>query len=148
MQDSVTIMSRISNVYIYFIAYGVTAVVFLAIDSVWLTTMANAFYRPMLGNLLADQPRLMVAVFFYLLYVVGIVYFAVVPALQAGHWSTALLNGAMLGLIAYATYDLTNQATLREWPFMVSVVDMAWGTFLTGLSATLGYLITAWLTKA
>nr|WP_279306462.1 DUF2177 family protein [Microvirga solisilvae] len=141
-------MSRTFSVNIYLAAYGVTAVIFLAIDFVWLTTMASAFYRPMLGDLLAEQPRLLVAAFFYLLYVVGIVYFAVVPALQTGQWTTALLNGAMLGFIAYATYDLTNQSTLREWPILVSIVDMTWGTFLTALSATLGYLITAWFTKA
>lgn len=132
----------------YLTAYGVTATVFLAIDAVWLTTMTGAFYRPMLGGHLADQPRLVPAALFYLLYIFGIVNFAVAPALQSEQWSTALLNGALLGLVAYATYDLTNQATLREWPTAVSVVDMAWGTFLTGLSAFLGYLITTWLVRS
>ncbi|MBB4040485.1 putative membrane protein [Microvirga flocculans] len=131
----------------YLSAYGVTATVFLAIDAVWLSTMTGAFYRPMLGSHLADQPRLVPAAFFYLLYIVGVVYFAVAPALQSEQWSTGLVNGALLGLIAYATYDLTNQATLREWPTALSVVDMAWGTFLTGMSATIGYVVTAWLTR-
>lgn len=132
----------------YLSAYGVTATIFLAIDAVWLTTMTGAFYRPMLGSHLAEQPRFAPAAFFYLLYIFGIIYFAVAPALQSAQWSTALINGALLGLVAYATYDLTNQATLREWPTAVSVVDMAWGTFLTGASATLGYLVTTWLTRS
>lgn len=126
----------------YLIAYGATAVVFLVIDAIWLSTMAKAFYRPYLGDLLAPEPRLVPAAVFYAIYVLAIVVFAVGPALASGQWTTALVYGAFFGFCAYATYDLTNQATLKHWPTIVTVVDMAWGTVLTAASATFGYLIT------
>lgn len=126
----------------YGIAYIATGLVFLAIDSIWLSTMASRLYRPLLGDLLADGFNLAPAVAFYLIYIAGILYFAINPALGAGRWQTAALNGAVLGFVAYATYDLTNQATLRNWPTIITLADLAWGTVLTALSATGGYLIT------
>lgn len=126
----------------FVISYLSTGIVFLAIDAVWLTTMADRLYRPNIGGLLADTPNLSAAVAFYLLYVAGIVVFAVQPALLSGRWTTALLYGAFLGLVAYGTYDLTNHATMRDWPVLVTVADLIWGTLLTGLSATAGMLIT------
>ncbi|MDR6951504.1 putative membrane protein [Ancylobacter sp. 3268] len=128
------------------ISYLATGLVFLAIDSVWLGLMAGRFYRPRLGHLMADQLNLPPAILFYLLYVAGIVVFAVQPALASGRWSTALTQGALFGLIAYACYDLTNQATLRDWPALVTVVDIMWGTVLTAGSATVGMLVTQALT--
>ena len=94
------------------IAYIASAVVFLALDAAWLTTMADRLYRPALGRLLLDKFEVAPAALFYLLYVTGIVVFAVSPGLASGRWTTSLGLGALLGLIAYATYDLTNQATL------------------------------------
>jgi uncharacterized membrane protein len=130
----------------YGIAYLTTAVVFLAIDMVWLGFVAKTFYRDRIGHLLAEDFNLVAATGFYLFYVIGIVIFAVAPALQSGSWKTALTMGALFGLFAYATYDMTNLATLRGWPVAVTVVDMAWGTVITGVSATAGYFLTRSLT--
>lgn len=116
-------------------AYGLTALVFLALDAAWLTTMADRLYRPALGHLLAPQFAPVPAVLFYALYVAGIVGFAIVPALAAGRARIAVARGAAFGLLAYATYDLTNQATLRDWPWAVTLADLAWGTFVTATAA-------------
>jgi uncharacterized membrane protein len=123
----------------YFVAYAVTATVFLLVDLVWLGFAARAFYRTNIGALLADQINVTAAVIFYLLYIAGIVIFAISPALESGSWRTSLIMGSLFGFFAYATYDMTNLATLRDWPVAVAVVDMAWGAFLTGLSATAGF---------
>ena len=132
---------------LYVKAYAATAAVFLAIDAVWLGVVAQNFYFSRLSHLLADEVNYAAAGGFYLAYAAGVVYFAVAPALAQGSWRRAALNGALLGLIAYGTYDMTNIATLRDWPVIVSVVDMAWGTVLTGTSALAGYLITRALTR-
>jgi uncharacterized membrane protein len=92
---------------------------------------------------MADTPSLPVAAAFYLIYVGGVVVFAVAPALREASWSSALTLGALFGFLAYSTYDLTNLATLRDWPHALSFVDLAWGTALTGVSATGGYLAAA-----
>ncbi|QIB36142.1 DUF2177 family protein [Ancylobacter pratisalsi] len=126
----------------YLVSYLATGLVMLAIDAVWLGLMTSRLYRPRLGDMLAETPNLAPAVLFYLIYVGGIVVFAVQPALASGRWTTALLFGALLGLVAYSTYDLTNQATLRQWSTLVTAADMIWGTVLTGVSATAGMLIT------
>lgn len=123
----------------FLIAYLASVVVFLAIDFVWLTLASRFLYQPQLGHLLADQPNLLVAAGFYLVYVVGIVVFAVLPAANAGSWLMALGLGALLGLVAYGTYDFTNLATLRDWPPLVTIVDLAWGTALTATAAVAGY---------
>ena len=116
------------------VAYGVALVIFLVLDAIWLTSMLERLYRPALGHLLAPQVSLPPAILFYLLYVAGIVGFAVAPALEAHGARIALLHGAALGLLAYATYDLTNQATLPGWPWAVTLADLAWGTVATGLA--------------
>ena len=123
----------------YIIAYAVTAVVFLAVDYIWLSR-AMWFYKSSLGDLLAENPNLLAAAAFYSIYFVGIVVFAVIPAARNGGWVSASLLGGLLGLVAYATYDLTNLATLNRWPFIVTVVDMVWGTFVTALASVAGYL--------
>lgn len=123
------------------IAYISTALVFFAIDFVWLSKMTGLFYRARMGDMLLAQPNFAVAGAFYLIYVAGIVYLAVLPALTSGNWSTALISGAVLGLVAYGTYDMTNLATLKNWSLSLSIVDIAWGTFLTAVSATAGYLV-------
>jgi uncharacterized membrane protein len=129
----------------YIVAYIATAVVFFIADFVWLGVVMKAFYRDRLGALMAEQVNIPVAGLFYLAFVLGIVIFAVAPALAAGSWGRALLFGALFGFFAYGTYDMTNWATLRDWPAAVSIVDLAWGTVLTGVSATAGYLITRWI---
>ena len=128
---------------IYLLAYVATGIVFLACDVVWLTVMGNAVYRPLLGDLLLERFRPAPAVAFYLLYMAGIVFFATSPAIASGRWTTALVNGALFGFFAYATYDLTNQATLRSWSTTITILDLCWGTVLTAVSATLGYVIAA-----
>jgi len=125
----------------YLAAYLVTAVIFLFIDFLWLGYIAKSFYFSRLGDLLADKPNLAVAAVFYAVYVIGVVIFAVGPALQSGTWKTALIYGALFGFFCYATYDFTNLATLKDWPVTVAVVDVIWGTVLTGVSALLGYVI-------
>ncbi|MBC2861015.1 DUF2177 family protein [Stappia sp. 28M-7] len=125
----------------YAIAYGATALIFLTLDYIWLGHVAGSFYRERLAGLMAEQVNFAVAGAFYLVYVVGIVIFAVAPALRSGNWQDAALYGCLFGFFAYATYDFTNLATLRDWPVVVTVVDIAWGTAVTGVSATAGYLI-------
>lgn len=129
----------------YFVAYVATATIFLVVDLVWLGFAAKTFYRATIGALLADEINITAAVTFYLLYIVGIVIFAISPALESGSWRTSLSMGALFGFFAYATYDMTNLATLRDWPVVVTAMDMAWGTFLTGLSATAGFLAARYL---
>lgn len=123
-------------------AYISTAIVFLGIDSIWLGVIAPAFYRKHLGEMLLDQPNFWAAGLFYMIYIGGIVYFAVAPALQGGGWLQAMIAGAVLGFVAYATYDLTNWATLKNWSPVIVVADLAWGTILTGTAAAAGYAIT------
>ncbi len=125
----------------YLIAYVSTAVVFFALDYVWLTRVAIGFYRQNIGELLLATPNFAAAGIFYLFYVIGLVYFAVMPALTASSVVTALLNGALLGLLAYGTYDMTNLATLKGWSLSVSLVDMAWGAVLSATAAAAGYLV-------
>lgn len=124
----------------YLIAYVSTAVVFFALDYLWLTRIAIGFYREHIGALLLATPNFAAAGIFYLFYVVGLVYFAVMPAVSAGSILTAVINGALLGLLAYGTYDMTNLATLKGWSLQVSLVDMAWGAFLSAAASAAGYL--------
>jgi uncharacterized membrane protein len=124
----------------YVIAYVSTAVVFFALDYLWLTRVAIGFYRQNIGELLLATPNFAPAGIFYLFYVIGLVYFAVMPALTANSVVTALLHGALLGLLAYGTYDMTNLATLKGWSLSVSIVDMAWGAVLSATAAAAGYL--------
>jgi uncharacterized membrane protein len=122
------------------IAYLATAIAFLIVDAIWLYTMADHLYRPLLGDMLAPRYRLVPAIVFYLVYVGGIVFFAVMPALEGGGAAKAAVNGAVLGLIAYATYDLTNQATLRDWPLTLTLADIPWGMFVTAIGASAGFV--------
>lgn len=114
-------------------AYVSCLLAMLAIDAVWLGLTIKRFYAPRIGHLMAESPRLGPAAVFYLLYVLGITVLVVIPALreQAG-LLRVFLTGALLGLMAYGTYDLTNQATLKDWPLTVTVVDLCWGALLTG----------------
>lgn len=124
--------------------WPVTALVMLPIDAVWLTLMAQPFYRVHIGHLLAPDFFLGPAIAFYLLYVTGIVLLA---QRDSATWREAALRGAILGLVAYGTYDLTNEATLQGWPTIVTIVDLIWGTLLTGTTAGLGFLLASRLPR-
>lgn len=129
------------------IAYIATLAVFAAVDFVWLTQVGPGLYNPIIGSILAMQPRLVPAVIFYLLYIGGLLYFAVLPGLSGAGWRGALTKGAIFGFLAYATYDLTNHATLVVWSTKITVLDMLWGTFLSGTASVGGYAITRKLAK-
>ena len=126
----------------YVCAYVATGIAFALIDSVWLRTMSERLYRVEIGELLADRFRIGPAIIFYLLYILGMMIFAVGPALQNGSWKTALCTGAAFGFFTYMTYDLTNFATLKVWSLKVTVLDIIWGTVLTGLAAAAGAAVT------
>ena len=128
----------------YIAAYLGAGLTFAAIDAVWLTTMTDRLYKPVLGPILADKPDMKAAVAFYLISIAGTVFLAIDPALREGSWTRAALNGAVLGFVAYATYDLTNQATLNVWSMKLTLIDLAWGTVLTTVSATGGYFAARW----
>jgi uncharacterized membrane protein len=143
---SLLLASRRPSLMIAFAAaYAAGFLTILVLDAVWLTLAVPRLYRPQLGELLAAQPKLVVAGGFYLLYVIGIVVFAVLPAVASHSWPEALGLGALLGLVAYGTYDFTNLATLRNWPVALSLVDVAWGIVLTAVAALAGYAAQALL---
>jgi uncharacterized membrane protein len=121
--------------------YIITLPVFLAIDLAWLSLIARKFYAQYLGFLMKTNVNFAAAGLFYLLFVVGLVVFAVLPAIEKSSWTQALLLGALLGLISYATYDLTNLATIKDWPLIVTVVDMVWGTVLGASVSLISYYI-------
>jgi len=132
----------------YLIAYALTGLVFLGIDYFWLTRAAKTFYYERLGDILLDHPRMGAAVGFYAVYIIGIIIFSVAPALKTGSPGTALVMGALFGFFAYATYDMTNYATLRNWSLTVAAIDIAWGTVLTGFSAFIGTVLTRLLMQS
>lgn len=123
------------------LSYLLTAVVFFAIDIAWLGFIAKGLYRRFLGNFLSDQVNWTAAGIFYLLFIAGIFIFAILPALEKESWRHALLYGALFGFFTYATYDLTNLATLKNWPLPIVFIDIAWGMVLTGSVALAGYFI-------
>lgn len=123
-------------------AFVATGLGFAAIDSIWLITMSTRLYKPEIGEMMAANFRLGPAIVFYILYITGILIFAVQPALAAGKWQTALIQGALFGFFCYMTYDMTNYATLKVWSLKVTILDLMWGTFLTGSAATVGMLVT------
>ncbi|CAN5844149.1 DUF2177 family protein [soil metagenome] len=121
--------------------YLTVLVVFTAIDFLWLGFIALDFYKREIGSMMLEKPRLEVAALFYMLCAAGITILAVQPALNSGDWHKAVLLGAVFGLCAYGTYDLTNLATLQRWPFRLAVIDMAWGTFLTAIASLAGFFV-------
>ncbi len=120
-------------------AYIAAAVTFLALDALWLGVVAQKLYQREFGPMLLEKPNMTAAAAFYALYLVGVVVFAVKPALEAGGWTRALLQGALFGLVAYATYDLTNLATLKGFPVRVVAPDLVWGMVVTSVAALAGY---------
>jgi len=125
----------------YLASYAAALVVFVISDMIWLGTMVSRFYRPILEEVLLPTVNLPVAIVFYLLYPLGLVIFAITPALKAGSTTTALLYGALFGFFTYATYDLSNFATLRNWTMQLTIVDIAWGTILGAITASVGYVL-------
>ncbi len=129
----------------YLKLYLLTIPVFFVIDIVWLGVVAKKFYQNYLGHLLAEQVNWLAAIIFYLMYIAGIIYFAVSPALDKNVASDALIKGALFGFITYATYDFTNWATLKDWPITVVFVDVLWGTVLGGLVAISSFYLAKWI---
>jgi uncharacterized membrane protein len=125
----------------YIAGYVLSALLFGLLDFLWLSAMVPRLYRPEIGALLMEGWRPAPALVFYALYMAGIQIFAVAPALASGKWQTALVWGALFGFFCYATYNLTNQATMKVWSVKVTLIDTAWGTIGTGLAAA----ATAWL---
>lgn len=123
------------------VLYLITLVVFFLVDMVWLGAVAKGFYRRQLGHLLSPTVNWIAAVLFYLLFILGLLIFVIKPALAGGKPLQALVFGALLGLISYATYDLTNLATLKDWPLVVTVVDLIWGSVLGGAVSFISALI-------
>jgi uncharacterized membrane protein len=121
--------------------YLIALPVFFAIDMVWLGLVAKGFYRRQIGFLMRDGVNWPAAIVFYLLFILGLVVFVVAPAVDEGSWVRAVLFGALFGLVAYATYDLTNLATLRDWPLLLTVVDLVWGAVLAGSVSVATYAI-------
>jgi|SRR5690349_5532534 uncharacterized membrane protein len=128
----------------FIVAYAATAIVLFGLDFIWLSRMFG-FYQSQMGGLLLDKPRLGYAAAFYAVYVIGVVVLVVLPSASTGSWVNALLGGALLGLVAYGTYDMTNMAVLKGYQLPVALVDMAWGTVVTAVSATVGTLVLGWL---
>ncbi len=127
--------------------YLMTLAVFFVIDMVWLGVVAKGFYRKHLGSMLSPKINWAAALLFYLVFIAGLLIFVIRPALAQGEPLKALLLGALFGLISYATYDLSNLATLKGWPIIVTVVDLVWGATLGGLVSLTGTLLGRWLLK-
>ncbi|QDU47470.1 hypothetical protein Mal52_60010 [Symmachiella dynata] len=129
----------------YLKLYCCTLLCFFAIDMVWLVLVARGFYQKHLGFLLKDDPNWPAAIVFYLLFIFGMLVFVIVPSLDAGSTKKVLALGCLYGVITYATYDLTNLATVKNWPWIVTVVDVIWGGVLATSVSYLGYLAGKWL---
>jgi uncharacterized membrane protein len=115
--------------------------VFFVIDMVWLVLVAKKFYQEQIGFLMKPDINWFAAIIFYLLFIAGLIIFVISPAVEKHSWVHALVFGALFGLITYATYDLTNHATLKDWPLLVTVVDLIWGTVLASSISLMTYLI-------
>lgn len=124
----------------YMIAYVASILVMGGLDFLWLSNTTGALYHKDLGPILAEDPKMGVAVIFYLIYITGVLIFAIKPGINAGDWKLAVFYGALFGLFTYGTYDLTNFATMKVWTLRVTLLDMAWGTLLTAVTAGAGTL--------
>jgi uncharacterized membrane protein len=131
----------------YVVAYVAVLIVFGTIDAVWLTTMGALLYRPALGDILAPALRVAPAIAFYLLFPIGIVVFAVLPGLRAQAAMLAATLALLFGALAYATYDLTNYATLRNWTLQITVIDIGYGALASSVAATVAYFAVRMLVR-
>ncbi len=121
--------------------FAIALPTFFAMDMVWLGLVAKDFYRTQIGTLLKSDINWAAAAFFYLIFIVGLVTFVIAPAVEKGSWAHALVFGALFGLVCYATYDLTNLAVAKDWPLLVTIVDLVWGAALGASVSTITYFI-------
>ncbi len=121
--------------------YAIALLVFFAIDMIWLGLVAKDFYRAQIGTLLKPDVNWAAAIIFYLIFIAGLVVFVISPAMEKGSWIHALLFGALFGFVCYATYDLTNLAVAKDWPLLVTIVDLAWGAVLAASVSVVTYFI-------
>lgn len=121
--------------------YLITLPIFFVIDMIWLGLVAKTFYAQQIGHLMKSEINWPAAIIFYLLFIVGLVAFVIMPALKAESWQMAVFYGALFGLISYATYDLTNLATLKDWPVLITVVDLIWGSVIAASVSIISYLV-------
>lgn len=131
--------------YKLIISYLLTTLVFFAVDMTWLGFIAKGIYKKYLGGFLSDNVNWPAAIIFYLLFIIGIFYFAILPAVEKNALAKAILSGALFGFFTYATYDLTNLATLKDWPLPIVFIDIIWGSVLTGIVSTAGFYIVKWV---
>jgi uncharacterized membrane protein len=129
----------------YAASYAAALVFFLVVDVVWIKAVMRRIFERNVGDLLLETPRMGAAAGFYALYVAGLLYFAVAPAASAEAWRLAALNGALIGFLAYGTYEATNLATLKGWSYRMLAVDVAWGSSLSAMTALVGYLVHGWI---
>lgn len=121
--------------------YLTAALTFLALDGVWLGLIAPKFYQKYIGPLMAEKANILAAGIFYAMFIAGLVFFVIQPAVREASWTAALTRGALFGLVTYATYDLTSQAVIKNWPWLVTGVDLLWGTFITATVATVSFFV-------
>jgi uncharacterized membrane protein len=131
--------------YKLIISYLLTTIVFFAVDMTWLGLIAKDLYKKYLGGFLSDKVNWYAAIIFYLLFIIGIFYFAILPAVEKNSLVKAIISGALFGVFTYATYDLTNLATLKDWPLPIVFIDILWGAVLTGIVSTAGFYIVKWV---
>lgn len=121
--------------------FAIALPVFFAIDMIWLGLVAKDFYRAQIGTLMKTDVNWTAAIIFYLIFIAGLVVFVISPAVEKGSWTHALLFGALFGFVCYATYDLTNLAVAKDWPLLVTIVDLVWGAVLAASVSTITYFI-------
>lgn len=125
----------------YITLYIISALTFLILDSFWLGAVAPKFYKKYIGHVMAKKANFTAAGIFYAIFIAGLVFFVLQPAVQEELWTTALTHGALFGLVTYATYDLTSQAVIKDWPWLVTIVDLLWGTFITMIVSVVSFYI-------
>lgn len=121
--------------------YLIALVVFFAIDIIWLGVVSKKLYRNELGFIMSDKPNWIVAIIFYLIFIIGVVFFVITPAVEKDSWTYALFVGMLFGFITYATYDLTNLATLKDWPLKITIIDLIWGSSICAMVSTITFFI-------
>lgn len=123
----------------YLLLFIITLVFYLILDGIWLGLIAKNFYKTKLHFLLSNYFNYYIAIFFYVIYIIGLMYFVVLPSMSNPSLLKVFFNGAFFGFLCYATYDLTNMATIKQWPFIVTIIDVLWGTLLAAIVSTFSY---------
>lgn len=127
--------------------YALTLVIFFLVDIVWLGVISKKLYKEYLGHLMAPNVNWAAALVFYFLFIAGLVFFVIMPAIKKGDFMYAITVGAFFGLITYGTYDLTNLSTLKDWPLNITIIDLIWGTFLNAATSGITYFVATSLLK-